>query len=185
MSYVILKLCIAVLYFVLSHCVGLLRIVLTCFVICPGSPINCDQFYKRRRSAIQSKLLYLRSMTDRNLAHEISQRLTLHWGKRLYGITWAKVDPYFVMSVGWSIGGARLSVALEEMVRDPVCFSRGMPDLLFCQAMPAREFHWEETVEKHPQEDWSCAAAATATAAGDDDVQQVHASKCFVSEVKR
>ena len=141
-----------------------------------GSPINCDNFYKRRQAAIQRKLLHLRGLTDRALAYEISDRLNMHWGKRLHGIHWGKVDPYFLMSVGWSVGGSRLSVVLEEMLRDPVCYCRGMPDLLFCQAMPPSRTHpsGEEQKQEQKQEQKALCRCGCETT-----------EKCFVSEVKR
>ena len=73
------------------------------------------------------------------------------------------------MSVGWSVGAARLCVVLEAMLRDPVCYCRGMPDLLFCHAMPAAAFRGDEGEGERDRGD------------GDGD----GGGKCFVSEVKR
>ena len=102
-----------------------------------GSPMSCEGFFKRRERIFKRKLSRLRRMSDWNLASLLSDSLTWHHGKCIWGINWEKVDRFFVMSVGWSIGGKRLAIILEEMLRDPVCFCRGMPDLLFCHAIPS------------------------------------------------
>lgn len=153
-----------------------------------SSPINCDHFYHRRQEAIQRKLSHLRGLTDREVANVVSLSLTSHWGERLYGINWNKLDPYFVMSVAWSLGGVRLAVVLEVMVTDPVCYSRGMPDLLFCQAMPPLSEEGEERWEGAGSSGvrcrccpWNDAGCGVSGGGG----QGRHNMRCFVSEVKR
>jgi len=164
-----------------------------------GSPINCDYFYKRRRGKISQKLSHLRDLSDRKLANTVSTSLIAHWGERLHGISWDKIDPYFVTSVAWSLGAGRLVAVLNAMLRDPVCFSRGMPDLLFCQAMPMTSFNYDDSDSDDDDGDgddgdvvdgtgercgccpWNSGRCGLGRGCG---ISQ-HNKKLFVSEVKR
>jgi hypothetical protein len=151
-----------------------------------GSPINIDNFYKRRRGEIRRKLTYLRTLSDQDLAQLVSSSLTAHWGEKLYGMNWDKLDPYFVISVAWSLGGNRLAIILDEMLRDPVCYSRGMPDLLFCQAMPLVSTKNNEVRGESRKSSRGCRCCpwnSSTCGTGGGVVQ--HNMKCFVSEVKR
>jgi hypothetical protein len=97
-----------------------------------SSPIQSYAFYTRRYQQIQNLLKLLKKMSRVELYHHFSDLILKNQMKPCFGINWKTFNQEFVLSVICSLGSQRLSHVMHEMVRDPVSYSRGMPDLLFC-----------------------------------------------------
>ena len=97
-----------------------------------GSPIRSDGFYIRRRQKIKSILHAIRCASPHELFDILQTSLALHSGSTTFAVHWDRVDHELLLSAGCALGGHRLAMVVEEMIRDPVCYCRGMPDLIFC-----------------------------------------------------
>lgn len=96
--------------------------------------VHCSTFYSRRRSSIHILLNQIKNYTTIELfqyfTHRLQQYQTIQ--KPCWNINWKKLDCDLILSIICSLGSKRLCQIMYEMVRDPVTYSRGMPDLLFC-----------------------------------------------------
>jgi hypothetical protein len=97
-----------------------------------SSPIQSYAFYSRRCVQIQNLLKFLKKMSRSELYQHFSEVIRRNHLKPCFGINWNTFNEEFVLSVICSLGSQRLCHVMHEMVRDPVSYSRGMPDLLFC-----------------------------------------------------
>jgi hypothetical protein len=123
-----------------------------------GSPIRSDGFYQRRRYSINAKLQKIRRLRVGELREMLVEALQMHSGSHCFAVSWSKVDSDLVVSTGCALGGVRLADIIEEMIRDPVCYSRGMPDLLFCahhnSIMGSRKQYGHETDDDADCKPW-------------------------------
>jgi hypothetical protein len=154
-----------------------------------SSSIQCYAFYSRRRNKIHLHLNFLRKLSRVELLGHFQEVIERATSRSCFGINWERFDSYLVLSVICSLGGERLCHIMSEMVKDPVSYSRGMPDLLFCLDYHS-SLHLEEVGKIKEEDDkikMSTKKRSRPVASNDGDsvtVSPWETESIFVSEVK-